>query len=251
MPFIYYKMRRFGFSLLRTHTVIRCCCLHQRVLTGSHTCYRGAVRGHSCQQGRAVSKAVGQQIQDLSGPEQRLLSKLQEGLIGGQRASLAESITLVETQHPRKKELAQVMLQRVLAYRKEQESRNGGKPVAFRVGLSGPPGAGKSSFIEVLGKMLTARGHKVSVLAVDPSSCTTGGSLLGDKTRMTELSRDMNAFIRPSPASGTLGGVTRTTNEAIVLCEGAGYDIVLVETVGHPRGLGQDGVIPRGHVSQW
>lgn len=166
-------------------------------------------------------------------------------------------------------------------------------------GLSGPPGAGKSSFIEVVGKMLTSQGHKVSVLAVDPSSCTTGGSiirhsggvacvfhsphfgtqrccivwhlepkcgafhwppsaftvhiygfaadsdisctsrplcatgsLLGDKTRMTELSRDMNAFIRPSPASGTLGGVTRTTNEAIVLCEGAGFDIVLVETVG-------------------
>ncbi|KAG7221941.1 hypothetical protein INR49_016967 [Caranx melampygus] len=155
-----------------------------------------------------------------------------DGLIGGQRASLAESITLVETQHPRKKELAQVLLQRVLAYRAEQERSNGGKPVAFRVGLSGPPGAGKSSFIEVVGKMLTGRGHKVSVLAVDPSSCTTGGSLLGDKTRMTELSRDMNAFIRPSPASGTLGGVTRTTNEAIVLCEGAGYDIVLVETVG-------------------
>ncbi|XP_056595976.1 methylmalonic aciduria type A protein, mitochondrial isoform X2 [Triplophysa dalaica] len=80
--------------------------------------------------------------------------------------------------------------------------------------------------------MLTGRGHKVSVLAVDPSSCTTGGSLMGDKTRMTELSRDMNAYIRPSPTSGTLGGVTRTTNEAIVLCEGAGYDIVLVETVG-------------------
>lgn len=145
---------------------------------------------------------------------------------------MAECITLVETQHPRKKELAQVLLQRVLAYRREQESRNGGKPVAFRVGLSGPPGAGKSSFIEVVGKMLTGRGHKVAVLAVDPSSCTTGGSLMGDKTRMTELSRDMNAFIRPSPTSGTLGGVTRTTNEAIVLCEGAGYDIVLVETVG-------------------
>uniref|UniRef100_A0AAV2LGD9 Uncharacterized protein n=1 Tax=Knipowitschia caucasica TaxID=637954 RepID=A0AAV2LGD9_KNICA len=182
---------------------------------------------------RSVVTAVStDHIQDLSGPEQRLLKKLYEGLIGGQRASLAESITLVETQHPRKKELAQVLLQRVLAYKREQESRNGGRPQAFRVGLSGPPGAGKSSFIEVVGKMLTGRGHKVSVLAVDPSSCTTGGSLLGDKTRMTELSRDMSAYIRPSPASGTLGGVTRTTNEAIVLCEGAGYDIVLVETVG-------------------
>ncbi|XP_031693752.1 methylmalonic aciduria type A homolog, mitochondrial-like isoform X2 [Oncorhynchus kisutch] len=171
-------------------------------------------------------------IKELSPPEQRLLNKLYEGLISGQRASLAESITLVETQHPRKKELAQVLLQRVLAHRKEQEKQNGGKPLAFRVGLSGPPGAGKSTFIEVVGKMLTGQGHKVSVLAVDPSSCTTGGSLMGDKTRMTELSRDMSAFIRPSPTSGTLGGVTRTTNEAIVLCEGGGYDIVLVETVG-------------------
>ncbi|XP_044046650.1 methylmalonic aciduria type A protein, mitochondrial isoform X1 [Siniperca chuatsi] len=242
MPHIYHKMRRFDFSLLRhtsslpssfsVPTVTRTCCLHQRVFTGAHTCYKSPIPGHSCQHRRGVSTALRQHIQDLSGPEQRLLNKLYEGLIGGQRASLAESITLVETQHARKKELAQVLLQRVLAYRREQESRNGGKPMAFRVGLSGPPGAGKSSFIEVVGKMLTGRGHKVSVLAVDPSSCTTGGSLMGDKTRMTELSRDMDAFIRPSPASGTLGGVTRTTNEAIVLCEGAGYDIVLVETVG-------------------
>ncbi|NXD40574.1 MMAA protein, partial [Copsychus sechellarum] len=100
------------------------------------------------------------------------------------------------------------------------------------LGLSGPPGAGKSTFIEYFGKMLTERKHKVAVLAVDPSSSTSGGSLLGDKTRMTELSRDMNAYIRPSPTSGTLGGVTRTTNEAILLCEGGGYDVVLVETVG-------------------
>ncbi|NXH21663.1 MMAA protein, partial [Bucco capensis] len=100
------------------------------------------------------------------------------------------------------------------------------------LGLSGPPGAGKSTFIECFGKMLTERKYKVSVLAVDPSSSTSGGSLLGDKTRMTELSRDMNAYIRPSPTRGTLGGVTRTTNEAILLCEGGGYNVVLVETVG-------------------
>ncbi|XP_074132312.1 methylmalonic aciduria type A protein, mitochondrial isoform X2 [Sminthopsis crassicaudata] len=98
--------------------------------------------------------------------------------------------------------------------------------------LSGPPGAGKSTFIEYLGKMLTGNGHKVSVLAVDPSSSRSGGSLLGDKTRMIELSKDMNAYIRPSPTRGTLGGVTRTTNEAIILCEGGGYDIILIETVG-------------------
>ncbi|XP_066535479.1 methylmalonic aciduria type A protein, mitochondrial [Hoplias malabaricus] len=180
----------------------------------------------------SVERALHHHGSELTDRERRLLDRLYTGLIGGQRASLAESITLVETQHPRKKELAQVLLQRVLAFKQEQERLNGGKPVAFRVGLSGPPGAGKSSFIEVLGKILTEKGHKVSVLAVDPSSSTTGGSLMGDKTRMTELSRDMNAFIRPSPTSGTLGGVTRTTNESIVLCEGAGYGIVLVETVG-------------------
>lgn len=232
-------MRRFSFSVLRyisssgVPALAGTCRLHRGLcFTVSRTGYRSIIPALSCQHRRSESTAASQHIQDLSGPEQRLLNKLYDGLIGGQRASLAECITLVETQHPRKKELAQVLLQRVLVYRREQESRNGGKPVAFRIGLSGPPGAGKSSFIEVVGKMLTGRGHKVAVLAVDPSSCTTGGSLMGDKTRMTELSRDMNAFIRPSPTSGTLGGVTRTTNEAIVLCEGAGYDIVLVETVG-------------------
>ncbi|XP_064191364.1 methylmalonic aciduria type A protein, mitochondrial isoform X2 [Anguilla rostrata] len=179
-----------------------------------------------------MQSALNPHMGELTDRESRVLARLYEGLVTGQRACLAESITLVETQHPRKRELAQVLLQRVLAHRRQQEQLNGGNPLAFRIGLSGPPGAGKSSFIEVFGKMLTGSGHKVSVLAVDPSSCTTGGSLMGDKTRMTELSRDMQAFIRPSPTSGTLGGVTRTTNEAIVLCEGAGYDIVLVETVG-------------------
>ncbi|XP_069487326.1 methylmalonic aciduria type A protein, mitochondrial isoform X1 [Ambystoma mexicanum] len=168
----------------------------------------------------------------LADKEQRLLNNMYSGLIQGARACLAEAITLVESTHSRKKQMAQLLLQKVLAYHREREQINNGKPLAFRVGLSGPPGAGKSTFIECFGKMLTQKGHKVSVLAVDPSSCTSGGSLLGDKTRMTELSRDMNAYIRPSPTQGTLGGVTRTTNEAILLCEGGGYDIVLVETVG-------------------
>ncbi|XP_077462310.1 methylmalonic aciduria type A protein, mitochondrial [Stigmatopora argus] len=222
-------MRHLCLPFFRRITAIS---LLHRSLISCNLCHPETVSNHICKQWRAASTALNRHIQELSGPEQRLLNKLYAGLIGGQRASLAESITLVETQHPRKKELAQVLLQKVLAYRREQETHNGGQPLSFRVGLSGPPGAGKSSFIEVMGKMLTGRGHKVSVLAVDPSSCTTGGSLMGDKTRMTELSRDMNAFIRPSPTSGTLGGVTRTTNEAVVLCEGAGYDVVLVETVG-------------------
>ncbi|XP_051646932.1 methylmalonic aciduria type A protein, mitochondrial isoform X1 [Manacus candei] len=190
-------------------------------------CSSNGLRRELCQQ-----VAPEQQIEGLSDREQRLVDRLYNGLIQGHRACLAEAITLVESTQSRKKKVAQVLLQKVLSYNREQEKLNQGKPLAFRVGLSGPPGAGKSTFIECFGKMLTERKHKVSVLAVDPSSSTSGGSLLGDKTRMTELSRDMNAYIRPSPTSGTLGGVTRTTNEAILLCEGGGYDVVLVETVG-------------------
>uniref|UniRef100_A0A669PC25 Metabolism of cobalamin associated A n=1 Tax=Phasianus colchicus TaxID=9054 RepID=A0A669PC25_PHACC len=173
-----------------------------------------------------------QEAEGLSNREKGLIDRLYNGLVQGHRACLAEAITLIESTQTRKKKVAQVLLQKVLSYHREQEKLNQGKPLAFRVGLSGPPGAGKSTFIECFGKMLTERGHKVSVLAVDPSSSTSGGSLLGDKTRMTELSRDMNAYIRPSPTRGTLGGVTRTTNEAILLCEGGGYNVVLVETVG-------------------
>lgn len=187
----------------------------------------GGLRRALCAQATSKDHTEG-----LSDKEQRFVDKLYTGLVRGQRACLAEAITLVESTHARKKELAQVLLQRVLAHHREQERLNQGKPLTFRVGLSGPPGAGKSTFIEYFGKMLTDRGHRLSVLAVDPSSCTSGGSLLGDKTRMTELSRDRNAYIRPSPTSGTLGGVTRTTNEAILLCEGGGYDIILIETVG-------------------
>ncbi|XP_010410294.3 methylmalonic aciduria type A protein, mitochondrial [Corvus cornix cornix] len=190
-------------------------------------CSSNGLRRELCQQA-----APEQQVERLSDWEQRLIDRLYHGLIQGHRACLAEAITLIESTQSRKKKIAQVLLQKVLSYHREQEKLNQGKPLAFRVGLSGPPGAGKSSFIECFGKMLTERKHKVSVLAVDPSSSTSGGSLLGDKTRMTELSRDMNAYIRPSPTSGTLGGVTRTTNEAILLCEGGGYDVVLVETVG-------------------
>ncbi|MEE6461372.1 hypothetical protein FKM82_001276 [Ascaphus truei] len=179
-----------------------------------------------------ISAVSQQDAEGLTAREQRRLTHIYRGLISGHRACLAEAITLIESTHVRKREIAQVLLQKVLSHHRERERVNNGKPLAFRVGLSGPPGAGKSTFIECFGKMLTEEGHKVAVLAVDPSSSTSGGSLLGDKTRMTELSRDMNAYIRPSPTRGTLGGVTRTTNEAILLCEGGGYNIVLVETVG-------------------
>lgn len=153
-----------------------------------------------------------------------------KSLICGDRSALARAITLVESQHPQKRKQAQDLLNLVL--KKGSDDSVVSKLPSFRIGLTGPPGAGKSTFIEAFGKFLTRKGHKVAVLAVDPSSLATGGSLLGDKTRMPELSRDPNAYIRPSPASGCLGGVTRSTHEAIFLCECAGYDVVLVETIG-------------------
>ncbi|XP_058522782.1 methylmalonic aciduria type A protein, mitochondrial isoform X1 [Ochotona princeps] len=195
-------------------------------------CTKWRLQSNGLKRNLSIQTTLKDPTEGLSDKEQRLVDRLYMGLIQGQRSCLAEAITLIESTHRRKKELAQVLLQKVLIYHREQEQLNKGKPLAFRVGLSGPPGAGKSTFIEYFGKMLTERGHRLSVLAVDPSSCTSGGSLLGDKTRMTELSRDMNAYIRPSPTRGTLGGVTRTTNEAILLCEGGGYDIILIETVG-------------------
>ncbi|KAG9480078.1 methylmalonic aciduria type A protein, mitochondrial [Eleutherodactylus coqui] len=194
--------------------------------------YPSQIPSFGCRRTLCISAVQQQEVEPLTGKEQRLLSNIYGGLLNGQRACLAEAITLVESAHPRKRQIALILLQKVLSHHREQEQLNNGKPLAFRVGLSGPPGAGKSTFIEYFGKMLTEQGHKVAVLAVDPSSSTSGGSLLGDKTRMTELSRDMNAYIRPSPTRGTLGGVTRTTNEAILLCESGGYNIVLVETVG-------------------
>lgn len=160
------------------------------------------------------------------------VQSIYDGLKNHDRGSLARAITLIETSNPAKKVQAKELLNLILHDQKANEVHSLKGPKTFRVGLSGPPGAGKSTFIETFGKFLTEQDHKVAVLAVDPSSSRTGGSLLGDKTRMPELSRDMNAFIRASPSRGTLGGVTRTTNEAILVCETAGYDIILIETIG-------------------
>ena len=126
---------------------------------------------------------------------------LVDGVLGRDRGKLAEAITLIESSHPKKKILAQHLLKEVLKICRQ----NLFQPHSYRVGISGSPGAGKSTFIEALGTMLTNRDHRVAVLAVDPSSVATGGSLLGDKTRMTELSRHANAYIRPSPSRGALG----------------------------------------------
>jgi LAO/AO transport system kinase len=144
------------------------------------------------------------------------------GILNGNRVIMGQAITLVESLLPEHNELAQQIIERCLPY--------SGKSI--RIGVTGVPGAGKSTFIEAFGKYLTSLGHKVAVLAIDPSSTRTRGSILGDKTRMEDLSTDENAFIRPSPSAGTLGGVARKTHEIIFLCEAAGFDVVLVETVG-------------------
>ncbi|MFF9781944.1 LAO/AO transport system kinase [Streptomyces sp. SceaMP-e96] len=145
-----------------------------------------------------------------------------EGVRAGSRAWIARAVTLVESTRPDHRAAAQRLLIELLPY----------SGSARRVGISGVPGVGKSTFIDALGTLLTGMGHRVAVLAVDPSSSRTGGSILGDKTRMERLATDPAAFVRPSPTSGTLGGVARATRESIVVMEAAGYDVILVETVG-------------------
>lgn len=143
-------------------------------------------------------------------------------ILKGDRRALARAITLVESTRSDHRSQATALLEELAGHGRQ----------ALRIGLSGTPGVGKSTFIESFGMMLCARGLKVAVLAVDPSSARTGGSILGDKTRMERLSRERNAFIRPSPSQSHLGGVARRTREAVALCEAAGFDAVLIETVG-------------------
>ncbi|WP_405684222.1 methylmalonyl Co-A mutase-associated GTPase MeaB [Streptomyces sp. NBC_01387] len=145
-----------------------------------------------------------------------------KGVLDGKRAFIARAITLVESTRADHRALAQSLLTELLPH----------SGTARRIGISGVPGVGKSTFIDAFGTLLTGLGHRVAVLAVDPSSSRTGGSILGDKTRMERLAVDPAAFVRPSPTSGTLGGVARATREAMVVVEAAGYDVVLVETVG-------------------
>tara|TARA_B100001287_G_scaffold276749_1_gene289161 strand:- start:987 stop:1928 length:942 start_codon:yes stop_codon:yes gene_type:complete len=143
-------------------------------------------------------------------------------LLNGNKVALAKAITLLESSLESDNKIAQNLLQKCF-----EHSGN-----SIRVGITGVPGVGKSCLIEVLGKLLTSKGYKVAVLAIDPTSKKSNGSILGDKSRMHKLATDENAFIRPSPSSGTLGGVASKTKDSIILCEAAGYDVILLETVG-------------------
>lgn len=162
------------------------------------------------------------------------IAQLKAGILAGDRALLARAITLVESQAAAHQPLAEALLDAILPHSGQ----------SLRIGITGVPGVGKSTFIDALGTQLTTAGHKVAVLAVDPSSARTGGSILGDKTRMERLAHDPNAFIRPTAAGTALGGVARATWEAMVLCEAAGYDILLIETVG----VGQSEIAVAGLV---
>lgn len=153
-----------------------------------------------------------------------------DGIQSGNRTILSKSITLIESSLPKDQEMAQEIIAECL--KRNQEISIQHPASSIRIGITGVPGVGKSTFIEALGTYLTRSGHKLAVLAVDPSSARSKGSILGDKTRMVDLSVDPAAFIRPSPSAGTLGGVARKTHETIILCETAGFDVIFVETIG-------------------
>lgn len=174
--------------------------------------------------------------QGSAAPRRRQLSAgdYVQGVLSGDRTTLARAITLVESNAPAHMALAQDVLRELLPHTGN----------ALRIGITGVPGVGKSSFIEAFGVMLCEQGHRVAVLAVDPSSTVTRGSILGDKTRMERLAGHPNAYIRPSPTGGSLGGVTRKSRETMLVCEAAGFDVILVETVG----VGQSEIAVRGMV---
>jgi LAO/AO transport system kinase len=177
------------------------------------------------QKGIQQPPSINPHVLRRSGRKQRRIYSAEEyvsGILTGNRSILSQAITLVESSLPEHYETAQTIIEKCLPY----SSRS------IRIGITGVPGAGKSTFIETFGLHITAEGHKLAVLTIDPSSEQTKGSILGDKTRMEQLSIHPEAFIRPSPATGTLGGVARKTRETIVLCEAAGFDTILVETVG-------------------
>ncbi|PJA73920.1 methylmalonyl Co-A mutase-associated GTPase MeaB [bacterium CG_4_9_14_3_um_filter_65_15] len=195
---------------------------------------KGVTGGHDGLPGNSARERLGGKGGNGSPPPILSVADYIDGVRAGDRVILGRAITLIESGVPAHQALAQEVLTGLLPHRVE----------AVRVGITGVPGAGKSTLIEALGLHLISQGHQVAVTAVDPSSSLSGGSILGDKTRMEKLAAAPEAFIRPSPASGTLGGVARKTRETIVLFEAAGYDVVLVETVG----VGQSEAVVRSMV---
>lgn len=182
----------------------------------------------------SVNPAISNKLQAIKKKPEFSVEDYVQGILAGNRAILSQAITLVESALPAHQEIAQQIIEKCLPY--------SGKSI--RIGITGVPGAGKSTFIESMGTRLVKEGNKLAVLAIDPSSERSKGSILGDKTRMEELSGEQNAFIRPSPSAGSLGGVARKTRETIVLCEAAGYNIIFVETVG----VGQSEITVHGMV---
>jgi len=189
-----------------------------------------------------VSHDMVKKLKDLK-PKTMSAEDYFNGIREGNRTILSKAITLVESSLTAHQEKAQEIIEMCLkesAVSSQQSAVKGEQspftshpsPLTIRIGITGVPGVGKSTFIEALGKHLTANGHKLAVLAIDPSSSRSKGSILGDKTRMEELGVDPHAFIRPSPSAGSLGGVARKTRETIILCEAAGFDVIFVETVG-------------------
>lgn len=203
-------------------------------MEGSGTEKKGSLKvNKGIDQPESFSKDAAQRL--LAARRKHLVvDEMVKGIVSGNRTILSKSITLVESTLLRDQETAQQIITGCLPH-----SGN-----SIRIGITGVPGVGKSTFIEAFGKMLTGMGHRVAVLAVDPSSQRSKGSILGDKTRMEELASDEQAFIRPSSSAGTLGGVARRTREAIILCEAAKFDVIFVETVG----VGQSEVAVHGMV---
>ncbi len=157
-------------------------------------------------------------------PSLLTVEQYMDGILSGNTTILSQAITLVESYLPAHREIAQQII--------AECQKHSAKMKSMRIGITGVPGAGKSTFIEAFGSYITSKGHKLAVLAIDPSSEKSKGSILGDKTRMETLCNDPNAFIRPSPSAGSLGGVARKTRETVLLCEAAGYDVIFIETVG-------------------
>lgn len=184
-------------------------------------CYEGLAVNKGIEQPDPVNPAILERLKQIK-KKTLTTDDYVSGIFRGDINILSQAITLVESARVDHQAVAQEVINRCLP--------NTGKSV--RIGITGVPGAGKSTFIEAFGKFLTAQGHKIAVLAIDPSSERSKGSILGDKTRMEELSCDPHAYIRPSPSAGSLGGVARKTREAMLLCEAAGFDIILIETVG-------------------